>query len=953
MSEEDTTIEFTNQEQTQLAPAPSSCCGKTTIRLVPDELRELPSTPPEPVEPDYTPQPITIYNHTITVFCTEPYTTGDPVTTPEATFTTKLYFSTILSLTDNVLQHIAKQHLEPEIERRLHTGTLTPRDLRKMTGMKLVQAKDFLMTARPIQEQQDTYAREAALAKLECFYWNTEQTATCDDEEMARTGEHPDAVYTATIAAHNYSSTLSQEDADTKAMTVAKSMLHCFYLNDEVEADCTTRPGRPEDEMEPVPNDDEPIYPGRSLRVGHVMVAARTQMSATSKEDANNKALAVAYGMLNCWYPNLPVHAECDDPTARSYLVNPAISPAKPADIETKTPGQFVDIPFGYFTSELSYDTATQEAEVFAETLIECCYINDPIDLACQDEEVVLDNGEIIIAHPDMTRPNSSLHVLAGQYGSCVSKEEANLVAQQSVEGLLNCEYCNKMILPTCVPNWIIEGVLKPEGAKGHIPLPLNGTITDGVHSINLADLPPEATVGAPEGYFCGAAQQAQDVAVAAGGAKTQADADCISINDAVFVTCAGVDPFTGEELEPNIPHARTHPETQEAYIFFTLYPSQTCIAAAVSRPSKGDYISVPAGMFSELGSNRKDLANKDAIEFAMSALTCTFTNPPGASGCVYTDYAKDLCDPNWVAGSGKDPLGLAAFSTQYAQIGPGYVYYTGIGNDVEYATEVIKKATMDYLRSLLLCVYTNSYVERKCETVGRRGKGDERECQIITNRGADGIVPANSVYADSYEEAQVVANAMADSMVACDINTICPFWFHVPDPEEEEYIPPPPQPDPPDPDPNPDPPQPDPPDPDPNPDPSNPTPNPNPDPSNPTPNPNPDPSNPTPNPNPDPDPSEPNSQPPNPGPGPGPGPGAPYSSPPQPPPPPPGPEEPCCYSSCPCYEAGEQQESDSIENVQNQVAPILETVNAMLGGLESKATMLEQELDNLIAQYS
>lgn len=71
------------------------------------------------------------------------------------------------------------------------------------------------------QDDADAKALTAAQAALECeeiLYWNTEQTATCPS------GDCGDPV---TIAANEYSSTISQEDADSKALAAAEAALEC------------------------------------------------------------------------------------------------------------------------------------------------------------------------------------------------------------------------------------------------------------------------------------------------------------------------------------------------------------------------------------------------------------------------------------------------------------------------------------------------------------------------------------------------------------------------------------------------------------------------------------------------------------------------------------------------------------------------------------------------------
>lgn len=792
----------------------TECCDTSTVRQIPDELRNPLHTPPEISETVdlLTPKPIIISNHRQSVVCTEAGTSGDEVVVEDGTFTAKFYFSSVLSLTENVLQYIARTGQEAVVEKMIHDGTISDRTLRTLTGMTLVQARELIETVTTIQERQDSYAKESAEAKLYCQYWNNEQVATCDDTQMAQSDQDPEAVFRAMVPAGRYSSTESQEAADNLAFNAAKAMLVCFYLNDEVEVDCRTRPTRPTDNMEEVPNDIAPIYPGREKRVGKAKVPAGTYRSWDSKEDANDKALEFGYSLLVCWYPNEPVHIDCGNDTARSCGSDPSL-PQVNADIDRKLVGQSVDIPYGYFTSEVSAAEATTEAEIMAESLLECCYPNNAMRLRCASEEVRLWTDATIVIDPEPDKGRFEVSVEAGQFYSMVSVEEADLFAQQSMEGLLECIYCNKRVMPVCVPDWITQGVL-----DGRISLPLQNVITDPVYgySTRLVDLPPEATIGAAAKAYCDtSAQQAQDIAQAAAGAKAiGASGDCIYTNDAVFVCCAGVDPFTQEELEPGIPHYLVHPETGEPYIFYTLYPLNTCIAHDYSRPSSGGaYLTAPAGMFSAPGDSMKDYVNTEAIEFALSALTCVFTNPPTYGMCTVQDKMGSLCDGSWTLGKGLPDWGgqLVQWSNTAARpvyIARGYVMYVGAGNDEFAAESTIRGVMHSFGDSMIMCVYTNKQAVYTCDDlpegpvrveVEGNEDGPPGSNGSVTytyyNNGALGTVGSETIFADTPTEADAIARSLAEAMAACDINTVTCMWWKPklkpePEPESSPIIP-------------------------------------------------------------------------------------------------------------------------------------------------------------------
>lgn len=767
--------------QAEIAPPPPPPpCETETVRPIPDELREPQSTIP-PETRTYTPEPIIISNRPQTAVCPDPNTEGDSVTTPDGVFFEKFYFSTVLSLTENVLSYIAKHHIEPIIEKGIHAGTITIQELRRISGMTLAQAQELLAAAAIIQERQDTYALLAAKAKLVCLYWNKPQTAECIDEEMAHNGEHPDAVFSYTVPAHTYSSPYSQEAADDLARQQAETLIKCVYLSGEVTVDCVTRPERPAENMAPVPNDEEPIYPGRSLRVGQVTVPTGKYASETSKEEAEEKARQAGYALLNCWYPNRYVHRQCEDPDARAHKVKPGDEPQRHADIEKRTRGQIVDIPVGFITSDLSEDMATQEAEILAESLLECCFVNDPFKYSCDPQEVIYGDGTVELRYPDPEKGRTEVVVEEGQFTSCNSKEEANEIARQMSEGLLECMFCNGRVMPVCVPQWVTDGIL-----AGDIELPLTDGLTYKGNVLKFATLPPEATVGEDAGKFCDPiAQQAQLVAEAAGGAKASSvDADCIYRNDLLYACCAGVNPVTKKEMQPNVLHSLVHPETGEPYLFYTMYSSDACIAHDYSYPnSKNDYVVVPVGLFSVGGVDMKDEANARAIEFARTMLYCVWANPKTLGTCEMNNLAISVCDNKWYVGkniASSDQLVFWSNTSRRPVVLPrGYLRYIGVGGDEGQAFSTLWTTAQYFCASMIVCIYTNTTQMASCADTEMGPPRAEVYTEGRWTRykyiqdGAMGEIPPYTVYASSPWEADLLARELADSIAACDVNTI------------------------------------------------------------------------------------------------------------------------------------------------------------------------------------
>lgn len=919
MSEACDDLELKGVQPAKLPEQEAECCDTETIRKIPDELREPKDQVPSE-EPLKTPQPINIYNHDVTAVCKDPLSEGEPVTTPDGTFSTKFYFSSILSLTEDVLARIAEARLEPLLEQRIHEQSIDAEDLRRITGMTLAQADELLDKVFTIQAQQDDYALELAESKLVCYYWNTPQTARCVDDEMAKPEDHPDAVFEATVPAHTYKSTVSQADANRQALEAARAMLNCFYLNDPVEVDCQTRPDRPMDVMEPVPNDSEPVYPGRELRVGHVTVKGGLFTSYSSKEDANQKALEFGLSQLVCWYPNDPIHLDCGDPDARAQGVDPSKEPIAIADPVTRKRGQIVDIPRGFIISELSTEAATDEAQALAESLLECCYINDELVLTCEPDPIIMpgldEEGHELVVYKEAS-PSvgvNTVSIRAGAYTSCVSKEEANLIARQMSEGLLDCQYCNLRVMPLCVPAWVTEGVL-----NGLIELPLNkhNVITDGRHSMSLSDLPPEATFGMGANEVCNpVAQQAQNVANSAGDAKATGE-DCVYFNDTVYVSCAAVDPITEEEVLPGVLHYGNHPDTGEAYVFYTMYSSDVCLAYDFSHPDGANkYITAPAGMVKLTGKDKKEEANKQALAFAMSMLVCMWTNPEIRASCSTADLHQSICDDVWLLGPGitrlsylKQLVSWSNTASHPVYIPRGYILFLGEGGDEKQAQDTIWQAVQSYGGPLITCVYTNKAYVAVCESEGSyveaesSGIGWQSTTYKYINSGSLGQVSAYTVFASSPDAANILAMAVAKSIASCDENTVTIMTFTEASPSKPSPTPPPPPP-------------------------------------------------------PSPSPSSPGSDP-------GPKPSPSHKPTPPPKPVPSG----CCYPACPFFKAGKdtnpnQQQTNQImlmnaidiseKSVRLQmgdIGTVIENIDSTISSLETKTDKMLQEVDNLLAK--
>ena len=728
-------------------------CLPETVLPIPDELRE-PHGAPESEEPELTPRPIRLGNRLTQVFCDkETGSMGTPVTIFDFIYTDEFPFSNVLSITDDVLAYIAKNELEIQIENGIHSGRMDAGQLSKLTGMPIDEAEEFLRLAYIRQAKLDNSAELAAQAQLVCYWINTEQRAECSDPAMAKPEENEKAVFEAVVPAGQYTSYISQEDADRMALEAARAMLNCFYQSDEFVAKCETRPGRPSDDLAPVPNDDAPIYPGLIPRRGTVVVPTGTFTSTYSKEDANSQAEAYGYSLLVCYYPNDTITRECEDPNARNLNIDPETSVPQDADPDKGIRGQRVVVPSGFIISDLSVKEATDEATLLADSLLECCFISAERTVTCAPEEAVTWTGETVTIQPDKEKsPVYSYTLQRGAYTSCDSQEDADRKAEQAMLGMLNCIYCNVRVMPTCVPSWIVDGV-----NAGEIPLPLLGEVIEWRgHSIYTKDLPPEATIGTEANAYCtNNAQQSQNMGDTAGRIPAEgvtSEPNCTYYSDMVIVGCAVDDPYGNVESG----QIGQTPDG-EPYYFFSMYPAGSCISKTQSSPEPGKYIVIPAGMYSGQGEDSKEESNSKAIDFAMSILTCVWENPETHGGCGYDDALNSLCDTTWTVGRGlKYDTQITPWSNGPSNpiiLAAGMVSYMG-GTEIQ-AWAAIRAQVIHIITSMIVCVYFNDEQIGNC-TVGGSAKANPA------------IVPRGTIIGDTPEQANSMALQLANGLAAC-----------------------------------------------------------------------------------------------------------------------------------------------------------------------------------------
>lgn len=536
-----------------------SACGSPE-KTLPQELKEpqgtlsvFKSTP--------NPRAVVLNSAAVTVTCEEEYpgSEGIFVSVAYGALTDTVALQSIAGINATVLQYVANASLEDELEKLLNSRTATVEAIRELTGMQQGTASVFLQLATAKLKTLDTNAKALAVSQLDCLYWNAAQTATCPDEDMASFNDHPDAAFEIIVPEHSVSSPVGKLSANTLAKAQATALLNCFYVSDAVSVDCVTRPDAPQENMEWVPTDPEDVYP---RRVGSVTIPYGAYKSTVSKEAATNAARAAAYAMLNCFYKSEAIEVECDSAEARNPNIDPDLYDPIAITIETATKapagtGQKVTIPAGYITSELSTSDATQQANIIASYYLSCCFINDTITVECPadaDKE---------------NSPTWSYSVARGTFSSCVSKEDANAQALAAVSGIVQCVYCNDIVLPKCVPDWVtaavtsgiyltsdfeVQGKIWPAGSLYKLDLPLNvvGLINPYTREpVDLSSWSEDATLGVPKSSICSnSKKEVQDIADLLPNTIIKANPSCVYKSTKLLAGCSFDDPFESDNAD-------------------------------------------------------------------------------------------------------------------------------------------------------------------------------------------------------------------------------------------------------------------------------------------------------------------------------------------------------------------------------------------------------------------
>lgn len=662
------------------------------------------------------------------------YGSGSAVVVPEGYVTTTIPFSSVPDIASDVLNYIAVNNLETEIEELLQSGTDDRANkLVRSYGFTTAQAEELVSLFDTAQRKADESAYTYGESTLVCAWENTAQEASCEDPTAAHYYDHPDAVHHAVILAGTFKSLISQGDADRMAADAAAAMLNCFYVSDAVQVSCEDLGYE-----EPVPNDDD--------RIGTVVVPRGTFTSTISVEDATAQARSYAKSLLVCYYINPKIELSCDDENARNVGVTPTPTNKVEITLTLDSPrvtgkGQVITIEPGVIRSNISTEAAIQEATLLAESLLECCFVNVAKVVTCPDYEYTYtdENGvkqtKAIKASKEKS-PQYSMSIAAGVFSSCVSQEEADREAETFIQSALSCYYCNDVVLPTCVPEYVLDEVKAAIDRGDYSLLPLDPNNYDDVSQWS-----EDATVGAPPNYVCGFEyEQAQQIAETTARTiihdlRSTESSKCRYTNDLLYAGCYFSDPFGNDS---NV--GGTKAVYYKAYapglgkIPYFVYKANVDrrLNKNVSTPTLGTYVAIPAG----------------TISITINDVPASFKAPD----VIETNPFDQLDPDNEDNATTEESLSMPGVDVN----DEGEIESEAMRVKA-YANELALKMAM----GMVQCLYANPEMTITCYDVGKPGASSPDGTNAWT-------VPAELFVGPNYKVAIAEAKKLLESMVLC-----------------------------------------------------------------------------------------------------------------------------------------------------------------------------------------
>lgn len=771
----------------------------------------------------------------------------------------KFYIDQVTSISEEVLNYIASTNLLDIIQNLINKSISNNRDasqkfenntdllifkakdLVDLTGMTYVDANRFIESISTIISKLNQQAVLTADSMLRCYYLNKEQEAWCpgvivselsdaEKEEAERLlGQYSisnGAQKRVIIPSGTYKSYSSQDEANQMAKNSALSQLVCLFENDAITIKCTdlrtSEGGTPLYTEEVATYTDEEwnawiIQTGNqgntiNRPIGTITIGAGQFTGTESKDTLNTLARELAISLLNCIYLSDPVVAECEDPQARSIGISPSEEPPKYTTPPNR--GQNVSAKAGYIVSQISTQDATKQAQTLVESLLECCFVNPAITQSCQVYEEVDSAGNptgvrvpasYIYDAENNEKLTTRVTVPEGMFTSCLSQEDATEQAELYIASqLLDCYYCNEIVLPECVPAWVrtsvtqgvtvtksftdIFGKVYRAGSIYKLGLPLDfKNIFNPYTGLkeNTSEWSVDATGGYPADTLCVRLSEVPYIGPIIDNivpTPQTSQESCAYENDPVIAGCQLDDPWVND------------PEKVGKYIFISKFPNEEdiCLSKTLSYPAPGSYIEIPKGTFkvSEYDIPRtevngvmypilpgedgytygmnyelvKQYANDQAIAMAESMLNCLFANPETKAACNYPEEILELCSDQWQFRSPgfilapDRPLHSSSHTIDKPVIIPEgtFTSYTSMQD--------VFDQTYTFAISLLICLYGNLEQTCDCEELGQ----DYKVNHVVT-------IPANTFVGTDPKSLDRQAKELACSLVFCTAGIIGP----------------------------------------------------------------------------------------------------------------------------------------------------------------------------------
>lgn len=311
---------------------PAIACGEEVVRI-PDELVEPEGTLPE-AQTLLVPPPLRVWNRYASYQCKDSYPAELPDGTPnpdkdvydevlsvveDGVITDSVSFA-YLDLTAEQLDYIARTDVSFRFEQGIHQGiTYTVVDVAELFRISVVAAKTLLDDTLTKQTQVDTVAITQAQSNIVCYWWNYEQVADCK-----------------TVFTPN-DDTITQSD----------------YATSKDHSDAVSRS----------------------------VIQAKVVKSYVGQDDANTAAKRLAESALNCFFLSDAVHIECTD--EEHGYTEPVPNDVQSLVLGLKGRRGVVDVAAGAFISTVSKEDANTQAKTYAESLLNCYYVNEEVSSRC------------------------------------------------------------------------------------------------------------------------------------------------------------------------------------------------------------------------------------------------------------------------------------------------------------------------------------------------------------------------------------------------------------------------------------------------------------------------------------------------------------------------------------------------------------------------------------------